>query len=95
MTKPRIFLMDDWTWYAAYSPPSALIAYRKDCRETYSAENIHDVFDPPIELTDIQMLNTKYRAQEDGALMISFAERLQQMIDDGHEFPCFFATTEY
>jgi hypothetical protein len=99
----KIFAMNDCDWYAAETLEDALKAMAKNLACEATDEGIAEMrndfdVDEPVELTDEDMDRLKFREEEEdgtlGVAMLTFREKLDEMIADGDEFPCFFASTE-
>ena len=91
--KPKVYEMNEFDWWADFSPEEAKINY-------YNHIDIHDDDESePIELTIEQMSILKYTADvfdsSNKIQIISFQDQLDLMIKNGEKFPCFFASTEY
>jgi hypothetical protein len=96
----KIFTMNDSEWYAGASADDALKGMAENlgfedieaCRAEYCT-------DGPIVELDEDELETKTFVDEaedgsDGEKR-TFRAQLTQMIANGEEFPCFFASTEF
>jgi len=90
--KVKVYQLNEYDWWAGYSLESVKKAYIK---ETGVPEE--EAFMDEGEVSDEAMDRFKYWGGEDNLYdyPITFREELQHMIDQGIEFPCFFATTEY
>jgi len=88
----KIYRLNDYEWYAGETLEEC-VKFAIDM----TGLDEEDVLDGPLEiiepLTQEQMVKTIF-VDEDGT-KISFTERLQNLIDNGEEFPQFFATTEW
>jgi len=85
----KIFRLDDYTWYAGRNAEECYKQYSKDV-----GIPVEELTDCPEILTQEQMDNLTF-FKEGGEKDCSFAEHLEELIGEGVEFPCFFASTEY
>lgn len=97
--KIKIFQMDDYTWYAGETAESCILKMMEDTGMTRE-DILCDDEDFPAEISDEQY--DKYYFLEDDAEgnerkgeKKTFRQKLDEMIESGAKFPCFFATTEY
>lgn len=90
--RPYIYKMNDYDWWVDFSPEEANKNYRKWLidSQVYTEQ---DEFDhDAIELSDNEMTMMQYQLEP--GINITFTSRLDDMIESGVEFPCFFASTE-
>ena len=95
MPEIKIFKMDDYTFYAGETAEDCIKAYIEDTGmdkdELISDES------PPYELTDEDLeIYTILIEDENQDIKESqsFKARLINMIEEGEEFPCYFAGSE-
>ena len=89
--KIKVYNMDDCTWYAAESLESAIEQYQEDCDG--AAED--DIKEYAHELDDEQMKSHRYYTNGELKIWHPFSRQLEVLIEQGTEFPCFFATEEF
>lgn len=93
----QVFEINDCEWWAGEgSPQEILDAYIKVTGCSHE-ESTGDVEDLPRPLTDEEMDSIKFRLEDehDVRTTCTFREYLAQLVEEGQEFPCFFATTEF
>ena len=91
----KVFRLNDYEWWAG----ETLEEVKKNYTEITGVDG-EEAFDEPIEAMSAEALkSTKYHTDtkdKDGkAIVITFAEELENRIKSGQKFPCFFATTEF
>jgi hypothetical protein len=96
----KVFQLNDFDWWAGYDLESVKAAYLADMglKPTDHPDDLEDQFDNPHELTEEELDRFKfiYVDREEGdPEEAPFRERLNEVIALGHEFPCFFASTEW
>lgn len=90
----KVFQINEDDWYAGdCSKEEILTAYMEDNGCSLEEATGYDAT-YPIELTEDQLHNIKFKEELDnGAYNIySFRERLDSLISAGSSFPCFFAS---
>ena len=91
-TRPRVFKLNDYEWWAGYDLDSIRVAYKE---ETGVDPDSDEGFDNPQEISEDAMLRLQYCYDEyDLSKTRSFREELDLMISKGQTFPCFFGGTE-
>lgn len=88
----KIFAMNDCDWMAAETVEDATREYK----EQFSGGEFDD--GEPVELSDEDMERLTFcetDEDEEAVERISFREKLNRMIAEGEQFPCFFASTEF
>lgn len=100
----KIFAMNDCDWYAAENLEDALKAMAKNvsCEptpETIAAMRKDFAVDDPGGISDESMDRLIYtddsELPEGQIVKRTFREQLAHMVENGTDFPCIFATTEY
>lgn len=91
----RVWQVDEVNWYAAETLEEARQAYRDDIGSDAANECMSDCAEPE-PVTEEEMLKYKMcHIDEPGHPIVTFAEALKEMIDNGIKFPAAFASTEY
>jgi len=96
--KPKVYEMNDYDWWADFSPEEARKNYFKweIDQVGISPEEVDSV---PVELSKEEMMRLKFEKGEISPYyddkIISFQDQLDLMVNNGGKFPCFFASTEY
>lgn len=86
----NVYMVDDYTWYAAESSDAAIKAAMEDagCDREDLDEEIHPVSE--------EGMNRLIFVEDDEAeTKKTFRQKLDEMITEGQTFPCVFASTEY
>ena len=83
----KVFNMNDCDWWAGEDAESVKAAFL--------AVNEVEPTDDPIEPTEVSPEKMRTMEFVDGHDKRTFAEELDRLIAEAHEFPCFFASTEY
>lgn len=103
MADIKIFAMNECDWYAAATPEEA----KRGLAENMGYESVKAMYEDwaiegePHELSDwdLDRLRVKCEAEDGGydpdGEEQTFRARLAEMVADGEEFPCFFASTEF
>ena len=87
----KIYYMNDYDWVAASSLKEAVKWYA----ESYELSE-DEACEDPHELTEHALKGLKF--YEDWAERnhpITFYDRLNNIVSEGRDFPCLFASTEY
>ena len=84
----KVFMVDEYTWYAAETQAEALRAAMEDTGLT--EEEYDDVSGP---MSDEAMEKFMF-INDNGQVEHSFRKELDAMIARGEKFPCMFAATE-
>ena len=91
----KVFAMNDYEWMAGKSLESVTELYLKE----YNPDNLSadEVLDNPHELTEAQMHHLRFHDEEAESPddYLTFQQELNRRINQGDQFPCFFASTEY
>lgn len=93
----KVFEVNDCEWWAGDCTPEELLAaYMKETGCSHE-DATGDVDDLPRPLTDEEMDTLKFRLVDDATdtnTTCTFREYLARMVEEGEQFPRFFATTE-
>jgi len=91
----KVFRLNDYEWWAG----ETLEEVKKNYTEITGVDG-EEAFDESIEaMSEEALKSTKYHTDtkdKDGkAIVITFAEELENRIKSEQKFPCFFATTDF
>lgn len=93
-TEIKIFMLNDYEWWAAETLQQAIDAYQKDYQLTDSdIEGDRPYFS---ELSDEAMDTLTFAddLEDKDSPTRSFREQLSILVESGNTFPCLFAATE-
>jgi predicted adenine nucleotide alpha hydrolase (AANH) superfamily ATPase len=89
MSEIKIFEMNDYDYYAG---ETLFDCVTQICRDQGCASDECYIL---VALTDEQMNKLQYWYDNPSGPTISFRKRLNEMIAEKTQFPCFFASSEY
>ncbi|MGH7935832.1 MAG: hypothetical protein ACREF8_02345 [Chthoniobacterales bacterium] len=87
----KVYAVGECDWFAAEDVEGAKAAAAKFYGD---AETLDEAMESGIDvLDDADMDRLRFVREDDSR--VTFREQLAQMVADGEEFPCFFASSEY
>lgn len=93
MSTMKVFKVNDYEWWAGADLDSIRTAYEQ---HTGIAADSDEGFDNPRELSDEELQKKTIHFDEgEQPDHSTFKEYLDELIAKSHEFPCYFAGTEY
>lgn len=87
--KIKIFQLNDCDWWAGEDLKSVKKVYAEE------VDSDSDLTEDARELTEKEMNELVFADETGSGNGRSFKDQLKRLIDNGQEFPCFFATSEY
>jgi hypothetical protein len=92
-----VFRLNHWDWWAGYDLQSVKAAYARSRDFDLAVDSAAGLFHDPHPLTEAELAATRFfhdLAAPSESEVVSFRDRLDELINENTEFPCFFATTE-
>lgn len=94
----KIFEINDCEWWAGDCSETEMLAFYMAETGCSHEDSTGDAEILPSVITDEALNSLTFTIDEDGNFLnppLTFRQRLDQMVEQGYSFPCFFAATEY